>query len=67
MLMVPHYVSQSCIHGIGVFALEGISEGELVWEMVVPIDKTVSFDEFDALPVVARHFYREIWLFSAWA
>lgn len=44
MLVVPHYVAKSAIHGLGVFASRKITEGELVWRFDPEFDVEIPFD-----------------------
>lgn len=63
MLMVPTKVQSSEIHGLGLFALEAIPKGTLVWQFVQGFDITVSvhdqitgFNLRDACPQAASDF-----------
>lgn len=50
MLMVEHKISQSQIHGLGVFALEKVKLGQCVWQFNAIVDLRIPFDELQRLP-----------------
>lgn len=54
MIIVPTYLSQSAIHGLGVFAREPISKGSKVWEYNPMFDLTFTEEQFEALPASVR-------------
>lgn len=49
MLKVKHQVKESDIHGLGLFALEFIPKGTIVWEFNDKIDAKITEDEFKKL------------------
>lgn len=49
MLKVKHQVKESDIHGLGLFALEFIPKGTIVWEFNDKIDAKITEDEFKNL------------------
>jgi hypothetical protein len=54
MIIVPTYLGQSGIHGLGVFAREPIAKGAKVWEYNPLFDLTFTEEQFDALPASVR-------------
>lgn len=58
MLMVDTELRQSAIHGIGVFLLEPVSKGTLIWRFDSRIDRVYSDDEMASLPDRAQRFLR---------
>lgn len=58
MLMVDTELKQSAIHGIGVFLLEPVSRGTLIWRFDSRIDRVYSDDEVASLPDRAQRFLR---------
>lgn len=44
MLLVPHYVAQSEIHGLGVFSSVKIEEGEMVWKYDPQFDVEIPYE-----------------------
>lgn len=44
MLVVPHFVARSAIHGLGVFASRRIEKDELVWRYDPEFDVEIPFD-----------------------
>jgi SET domain-containing protein len=54
MLLVPHYIADSRIHGLGVFAEHWIAKGTLIWEFNPLIDLRLSRDQLRTLPDHAR-------------
>ena len=52
------YLSQSDIHGLGVFAGEFIPKGARVWRFVKGFDQTFSQSEFAKLPKQARDYIK---------
>jgi len=56
MLLVRTEVKPSPIHGLGVFALEPIKKGQLIWEYDERIDERIREDELDTLPEAIQEF-----------
>jgi SET domain-containing protein len=56
MLLVPTYVAQSKIHGIGLFAKDRIREGSLVWKYNPAIDVLLSCQAVERMPQPLRDF-----------
>jgi SET domain-containing protein len=50
MFLVPTYLSQSSIHGVGVFTPEPIAEGTLLWEFNPSIDWKLTPEELAQFP-----------------
>lgn len=50
MFLVPTYVSQSRIHGLGVFTPLPIAAGTVVWDLNPDIDWAITPDELAAMP-----------------
>jgi hypothetical protein len=63
MLMVETELRQSAIHGTGVFLLEPVRKGDLIWRFDSRIDRVYSEDEIAGLPERTRHFLRT---YSTW-
>lgn len=47
MLLVPTFLSQSPIHGLGLFAAEPVSQGAVVWKFAPGFDLTVAPGQLD--------------------
>jgi SET domain-containing protein len=58
MLLVPTFLSQSPIHGLGLFAAESVSQGAVVWKFAPGFDLTVAPDELDRLSDPALRLFR---------
>lgn len=54
MIIVPTYLAQSSIHGLGVFSRDAIPKGAKVWEYNPLFDLTFTEEEFEALPESVR-------------
>lgn len=63
MLLVDTELRQSAIHGAGVFLLEPVRKGDLVWRFDARIDRVYSDEEILALPVHLQRFLRA---YSTW-
>jgi uncharacterized protein len=63
MLLFDTELRPSPIHGIGVFLLEDVKEGDIVWRFDTRIDRVYSDDELDALPPRLQEFLRT---YSTW-
>jgi hypothetical protein len=50
MLVIPHYVAPSPIHGLGCFASANVKKGEKVWEFHPIIDRVIPESDLWALP-----------------
>jgi len=56
MLLVETELRPSPIHGIGVFLLEDVAEGQLIWRFDSRIDRVFGDDELEEMPEKLRHF-----------
>ena len=56
MLMVETELRESAIHGIGVFLLEDVRKGQLVWRFDSRIDRVFSDAELDEMPDQLREY-----------
>jgi hypothetical protein len=63
MLMVETELRQSEIHGTGVFLLEPVRKGDLIWRFDSRIDRVYSEEEIAGLPERMRNFLRT---YSTW-
>jgi hypothetical protein len=63
MMMLETELRQSEIHGTGVFLLEPVRKGELIWRFDSRIDRVYSGDEIAALPERMQRFLRT---YSTW-
>jgi hypothetical protein len=63
MLMVETELRQSDIHGTGVFLLEPVRKGDLIWRFDSRIDRVYSEDELASLPGPMQRFLRT---YSTW-
>lgn len=64
MMMVDTELKQSSIHGIGVFLLEPVKKGQLIWRFDSRIDRVYCEEELASLPDRAQHFLR---VYSTWS
>jgi uncharacterized protein len=58
MLLFDTELRESSIHGIGVFLLEPVKEGDVIWRFDSRIDRVFSDLEIEELPVRLRRFLR---------
>ena len=58
MMMVETELRPSLIHGIGVFLLQPVRKGDLIWRFDARIDRVYSEDEIAALPEHMQRFLR---------
>ncbi|MFD1612156.1 SET domain-containing protein [Sphingomonas tabacisoli] len=63
MMMVETELRPSGIHGIGVFLLEPVPKGGLIWRFDSRIDRVYSEQEMASLPPIAQHYLR---IYSTW-
>ena len=63
MLLFDTELRTSPIHGIGVFLLEDVREGDVIWRFDSRIDRIYSEDELDSAPPRLREFLRT---YSTW-
>lgn len=63
MLTVATELRQSAIHGTGVFLLEPVRKGDLIWRFDSRIDRVYSEEELASLPERLQHFLRT---YSTW-
>jgi SET domain-containing protein len=50
MFIIPTYLSNSPIHGVGVFTPEPIAKGTLLWEFDPSVDWRITPDELERFP-----------------
>ena len=58
MMMVDTELRQSAIHGIGVFLLQPVRKGALIWRFDTRIDRVYDQNELASLPESARDYLR---------
>ncbi len=58
MLMVDTELRPSQIHGIGVFLLEPVRKGDLIWRFDSRVDRVYAEDEIASLPERMQRFLR---------
>ena len=63
MMMVETEIRPSPIHGLGVFLLQPVKKGELVWRYDSRIDRTYTPEEVASLP---EHMQRYLETYSTW-
>ncbi len=63
MLLVETELRPSPIHGIGVFLLQPVSRGELIWRFDSRIDRVYTEEEIATLPERMKRFLRT---YSTW-
>ena len=63
MLMVETELRPSPIHGIGVFLLKPVRQGELIWRFDARIDRVYTEEELETFPEHMRRFLRT---YSTW-
>ena len=63
MLMVETELRQSAIHGTGVFLLEPVRKGDLIWRFDSRIDRVYSEEELAGLPERTQRFLKT---YSTW-
>ncbi len=54
MLTIPTRIAPSGIHGLGLFAVEPIPKGTVVWEMNPLVDIRLTQEQADSLPPLCR-------------
>jgi SET domain-containing protein len=54
MFTIKTRIGPSSIHGTGVFAVEDIAEGEVVWKFMPPFDRPFDDAEIEGLPEAVR-------------
>jgi len=62
-MMVDTELRSSSIHGLGVFLLEPVRKGDLIWRFDARIDRVYSLDEVASLP---EHVQRYLRTYSTW-
>ncbi len=63
MLMVETELRPSPIHGIGVFLLQPVRQGELIWRFDSRIDRVYTEEELETFPEHMKRFLR---VYSTW-
>jgi hypothetical protein len=56
MMLVDTELRPSGIHGLGVFLLQPVRQGDVIWQFDSRIDRVYSPDEVDSLPEHLQHF-----------
>jgi SET domain-containing protein len=56
MLKIKTEIKNSPIHGIGLFALQDVAKGELIWELNTQFDKLFSPDNLAELPELTQNY-----------
>lgn len=54
MMTVATELRASSIHGVGVFLLEPVKRGELIWRFDSRVDRVYSHDDLTSLPPIAQ-------------
>jgi hypothetical protein len=65
MLQVATELRPSAIHGIGVFLLEPVRKGQLIWRFDSRIDQVISSHELEGMSQVGQEFLRTYSTFHA--
>lgn len=60
MFVVRVYVAPSTIHGLGCFAAEPLTEGQLVWQFDPRLDLRIPLAEFANFPPAAQEFLKRL-------
>lgn len=63
MMTVDTEIKPSPIHGTGVFLLQPVTKGELIWRFDARIDRVYTPDELASLP---EHMQRYLTTYSTW-
>jgi SET domain-containing protein len=63
MMMVDTELKPSPIHGLGVFLLQPVRHGDLIWRFDARIDRVYSQAEIESLP---EHVQRYLRTYSTW-
>lgn len=58
MMTVETVLGPSAIHGTGVFLVDGVAKGALLWKFDSRIDRVYSEDEICSLPPLTQKFMR---------
>ena len=58
MLMVDTELRPSAIHGLGVFLLEPVRKGQLIWRFDSRLDQVFGEDNLRSLPEITQRFLR---------
>lgn len=64
MMMIETELKPSSIHGTGVFLLEPVSKGQLLWRFDSRVDRVYSEEELASLPELTERFLR---VYSTWS
>lgn len=59
MLIVATELKDTKKYGLGIFSVNYIKEGEVVWQYNSLIDRKISIEEYNSLPTVAQKFLKE--------
>ncbi len=63
MMLVPTELKPSLIHGLGVFLIEPVPAGTVIWQFDSRIDRVYSLAELIGLPALTRDFLET---YSTW-
>ena len=63
MMLVETELRQSPVHGIGVFLLQAVRQGDLIWRFDARIDRVYTEEEIATLP---EHLQRFLRTYSTW-
>lgn len=63
MMMVETELRPSPIHGLGVFLLEPVAKGDLIWRFDSRVDRVYSREELESLPA---HLQKYLLTYSTW-
>lgn len=59
MLLIPTYLSQSSVHGVGVFAAQDIAAGTLIWQFIPGLDVVIPCGALASYPAEVRSYIEE--------
>jgi uncharacterized protein len=65
MMLIPTKVAPSFIHGVGMFTVEPVRAGTLLWEFTFGFDRSFSQESFSNLPHLARRYIQRHGFFTA--
>lgn len=63
MMLVDTELKPSPIHGLGVFLLQPVAKGELIWRFDARIDRVYTTEEMESLP---QHVQKYLKIYSTW-
>ena len=56
MLLVKTYVAPSMVEGVGVFAAEAITKGQIIWRLNPDFDRLIPRDRYESAPPFLKDF-----------